>query len=53
MISIRHLEYEQLLSVIAELREKNRQLQEEMELLKNGRNSSTSSIAPSHDISRQ
>jgi transposase len=55
MISIRRSEYEQLLSavsVIAELRKKIRQLEEEIELLKNGRNSSTSSTAPSHDISR-
>jgi uncharacterized small protein (DUF1192 family) len=42
-ITIRRSEYEQLLSVIAELREKNRQLQEEIELLKNGRNSKPSS----------
>jgi transposase len=49
MISIRRSEYEQLLSavsVIAELREKVRQLQEETELLKNGRNST-----PPYDIS--
>jgi archaellum component FlaC len=39
MITIRRSEYEQLLSVIAELRERVRQLQEEIELLKNGRNS--------------
>jgi uncharacterized small protein (DUF1192 family) len=45
-------EYEQLLSVIAELREKVQQLQEEIELLKNGCNSKTGSTAPSHDISR-
>jgi transposase len=51
-IIIRRSEYEQLLSVIAELREKVQQLQEEVELLKNGRNSKTSSTAPSHDISR-
>jgi uncharacterized small protein (DUF1192 family) len=51
-ITIRRSEYEQLLSVIAELRERVRQLQEEIELLKNGRNSKTSSTAPSHDISR-
>jgi uncharacterized small protein (DUF1192 family) len=51
-ITIQRSEYEQLLSVIAELREKVQQLQEEIELLKNGRNSKTSSTAPSHDISR-
>jgi uncharacterized small protein (DUF1192 family) len=52
MITIRRSEYEQLLSVIAELRERVRQLQEEIELLKNGRNSKTGSTTPSHDISR-
>jgi transposase len=52
MISISRSDYEQLLSVIHELREKVRQLQEENELLKNGRSSKTSSTAPSHDISR-
>jgi radical SAM protein with 4Fe4S-binding SPASM domain len=51
-ITIRRSEYEQLLSVIAELRESVRQLQEEIELLKNGRNSKTGSTALSHDISR-
>jgi hypothetical protein len=51
-ITIRRSEYEQLLSVIAELREKVQCLQEENELLKNGRNSRTGSTAPSHDISR-
>jgi hypothetical protein len=51
-ISISRSEYEQLLSVIAELREKVQQLQVENELLKNGRNSKTNSTAHSHDIIR-
>jgi transposase len=54
-VTISRLEYEQFLSQKAELIElKNlvRQLQEEIELLKNGRNSKTSSTAPSHDINR-
>jgi uncharacterized small protein (DUF1192 family) len=40
-----------MLSVIAELREKVQQLQEEIELLKNGRNSKTSYTPPSQDMS--
>jgi transposase len=55
MISIRRSEYEQFLSQqeeLRELRELVRQLREEIELLKNGRSSKTSSTAPSQDISR-
>jgi transposase len=55
MISIRRSEYEQFLSQqeeLKELRDLVRQLREEIELLKNGRNSKTSSTAPSQDISR-
>jgi hypothetical protein len=52
MIHIRRSEYEQLLSQQEELRTIIRQLREEIELLKNGRNSKTSSTALSQDISR-
>ncbi|MDR0726373.1 MAG: hypothetical protein LBF59_10270, partial [Prevotellaceae bacterium] len=45
MILIRRSEYEQLKELVRELRA-------EIELLKNGRNSKTSSTAPSQDISR-
>jgi transposase len=52
MIHIRRSEYEQLISQQKELEELVRQLRAEIELLKNGRNSKTSSTAPSHDINR-
>jgi transposase len=55
MINIRRSEYEQLLSQQAELIELRslvHQLRAEIELLKNGRNSKTSSTSPSHDINR-
>ncbi|MDR1666286.1 MAG: IS66 family transposase, partial [Bacteroidales bacterium] len=52
MINIRRSEYEQLISRQEELIELVRQLRAEIELLKNGRNSKTSSTAPSQDISR-
>ena len=55
MIHIRRSEYEQLLSQKAELikvKELVQQLREEIALLKNGRNSKTSSTAPSQDINR-
>jgi uncharacterized small protein (DUF1192 family) len=51
-LHIRRSEYEQLLSQIEELKETVRQLREEIALLKNGRNSKTSSTAPSQDINR-
>ncbi|MDR0724549.1 MAG: hypothetical protein LBF59_00880, partial [Prevotellaceae bacterium] len=52
MIHIRRSEYEQLISRQEELIELVRELRAEIELLKNGRNSKTSSTAPSQDISR-
>jgi transposase len=52
MIHIRRSEYEQLISEQKDLQELVRQLRGEIELLKNGRNSKTSSTAPSHDIHR-
>jgi transposase len=55
MISIRRSEYVQFLSQqeeLKELRDLVRQLREDIELLKNGRNSKTSSTAPSQNISR-
>jgi hypothetical protein len=52
MISIRRSEYEPLLLQQEELRTIVRQLREKTGLLKNGRNSKTSSIALSQDISR-
>jgi transposase/polyhydroxyalkanoate synthesis regulator phasin len=52
MIYIRRSEYEQLLSQIEELKEIVQQLREEIALLKNGRNSKTSSTVPSQDINR-
>jgi transposase len=52
MIHIRRSDYEQLLSQNKELQDIVRQLREEIELLKNGRNSKTSSTAPSQDINR-
>ena len=55
MIHIRRSEYERLLSQEAKLikiEELVQQLREEMALLKNGRNSKTSSTAPSQDINR-
>jgi hypothetical protein len=45
MIHIRRSEYEELIELVRELRA-------EIESLKNGRNSKTSSTAPSHDINR-
>jgi hemerythrin-like domain-containing protein len=48
-INIRRSEYEQLLSQQEELRATVRPLQEEIELLKNGRNNRTSSTVLSHD----
>jgi hypothetical protein len=52
MISIRRSEYEQLISQQVELKTLVCQLRAEIELLKNGRNSKTSSTAPSQDINR-
>ena len=55
MIHIRRSEYERLLSQEAKLikiEELVQQLREEIALLKNGRNSKTSSTAPSQDINR-
>jgi transposase len=55
MINIRRSEYEQFLSQqeeLRELRELVHQLREEIELLKNGRSSKTSSTAPSQDTGR-
>lgn len=52
MIYIRRSEYEQLLSQHKQLTELVCQLRTEIELLKNGRNSKTSSTAPSQDIGR-
>jgi transposase len=55
MINIRRSYYEQFLSQQEELkglRDLVRELREEIELLKNGRNSKMSSTAPSQDISR-
>jgi transposase len=55
MVHIRRSEYEQLLSQQAELIELKTliiKLREELELLKNGRNSKTSSTAPSQDLTR-
>jgi hypothetical protein len=55
MISIRHSEYEQFISQqteLIELRVLVHKLREEIELLKNGRNSKTSSTVPSQDINR-
>jgi transposase len=52
MIQIRRSEYEQLLSQQKALEELVCQLRREIELLKNGRNSKTSSTAPSQDINR-
>jgi transposase len=52
MIYISHSEYGQLLSQNKELQETVRHLREEIALLKNGRNSKTSSTAPSQDINR-
>jgi hypothetical protein len=52
MIHIQRSEYEQLLSQQEELKTIVCQLRAEIELLKNGRNSKTSSTAPSQYISR-
>jgi len=51
-ITIRRSEYEQLQREIAELRSIVQQLTEEISLLKGGKNSRTSSTAPSHDLVR-
>jgi transposase len=51
-VTISLLEYEQLKREITELRALILQLQEEIALLKGGRNSRTSSTAPSHDPGR-
>jgi len=51
-ITIRRSEYEQMQREIAELRALVQQLMEEISLLKGGKNSRTSSTAPSHDIGR-
>ncbi|MDR0725018.1 MAG: hypothetical protein LBF59_03285 [Prevotellaceae bacterium] len=52
MIHIQRSEYEQLISQQEELIELVRLLRAEIELLRNGRNSKTSSTAQSHDINR-
>lgn len=52
MITIRRSEYEQMLKHIEELQSLVKHLQEEIALLKRGRDSSTSSTAPSQDIGR-
>ena len=51
-ITIRRSEYEQMQRENAELRAIVQQLQEEISLLKGGKNSRTSSTAPSHDLGR-
>jgi len=52
MITISRSEYEELKREISRLRELVQQLIEENTLLKGGKNSRTSSTAPSHDIGR-
>jgi hemerythrin-like domain-containing protein len=52
MITISRSEYEGMKREIAELRAIIRQLEDTIALLKGGRNSRTSSTAPSHDICR-
>jgi transposase len=52
MITIKRSDYEQLLSQNEELRKLVQQLREEIELLKNGHGSKTSSTPPSQDLSR-
>jgi transposase len=52
MLSIGHSEYKQLLSQNEALQKLVCQLRKEIDLLKNGRNSKTSSTAPSHDTGR-
>lgn len=52
MLTISRREYEQMKAEIAELRTLVQRLMEEIDLLKNGRNSKTSSTSPSHDIGR-
>jgi hypothetical protein len=52
MITIPRSEYERMKAEFAELRSLVQQLTEEIALLKNGRNSKTSSTDPSHDIGR-
>jgi len=51
-ITIRRSEYEQMQREIVELRSIVQQLMEEISLLKGGKNSRTSSTAPSHDLVR-
>ena len=51
-ITIPRSEYEQMQREIAELRSAVQQLREEISLLKGGKNSRTSSTAPSHDLGR-
>jgi transposase len=52
MVTIPRSEYERMKAEIAELKALVQRLMEEIALLKNGRNSKTSSIAPSQDIGR-
>ena len=52
LIRISKKEYDSLISLIAELRAEIALLREENKLLKNGKNSNTSSTPPSHDLSR-
>ena len=52
MITIPRSEYEGLKREIAELRSIIQELQQEIALLKGGRNSHTSSTSPSHDLGR-
>jgi transposase len=52
MISIPLSEYNELKTLVVQLSEKVKRLEEEINLLRNGRNSKTSSTPPSHDIGR-
>ena len=52
MINIPLSEYNELKSLVVKLSEEVKQLREEINLLRNGRNSHTSSTPPSHDIGR-
>ena len=51
-ITIPLSEYQSLLALVSRLEAKIILLEEEIKLLKNGRNSKTSSLAPSHDIAK-
>lgn len=51
-ITIPLSEYQSLLALVSKLEERISSLETEIRLLKNGRNSKTSSIAPSHDIGK-